>query len=66
MQVDELGTEALKATPPVVVTAAMSSGWWSDPNHWVIAATLCYIALQSAHLVWKWRREARRSIAEEA
>ncbi|WP_197509474.1 hypothetical protein [Bordetella bronchialis] len=58
--------EGIKAAPPVAVTAAVSTGWWSDPNHWLIAASLGYIALQTAYLIWKWRRQARDGIVEES
>jgi len=63
---NEIPVEAIKAVPPVAASAAVASGWWSDPNHWVVAATLAYIALQSAYLVWKWVRQARNGIVEES
>lgn len=33
-------------------------------NEWVGIATLVYIALQSAFLIWRWRREANRERPE--
>lgn len=43
--------EAMKATPPLLVAA-------SDPQWTVAVATVLYIVLQAAYLIWKWRREA--------
>ena len=55
----ELAQEAMKATPPVAVT-----GWaWLHGltiSDFVGYATLAYIGLQAAYLVWKWWKEANR------
>jgi len=60
---NDIPVEALKATPPVAVTtAAAATGW--DLNTWVGIATLIYIGLQGAYLIWKWRRQARDGIVE--
>mgnify|MGYP001606207998 FL=1 len=34
-------------------------------NEWVALATFCYILLQSAYLIWKWRREAKKGRTNE-
>jgi hypothetical protein len=48
----------MKAAPPVVVTlVAHAEGL--TLQHWVLIATLAYIGLQAAWLVWKWVRAAR-------
>lgn len=55
----EIAKEAINAAPPVTIT-----GWaWfhgvsvSELVGW---ATLAYIVLQAAYLVWKWVRQIRR------
>jgi hypothetical protein len=63
--VNDVVIEAAKAAPPVGVSAAGAMSGW-DLNHWVALATLVYISLQVAHLLWKWRRQARDGIVEEA
>lgn len=64
-RVNEIGIETMKAAPPVGVSAvAAVSGW--DLNHWVALATLVYIGLQVAHLLWKWWRQVRDGVVEEA
>jgi hypothetical protein len=55
----EIAQEIAKAAPPVTVT---SWAWFhgltiSDLVGW---ATLAYIALQSAYLLWRWIRQIRR------
>lgn len=49
---------ALKATPPVTVTAAVVSG--ATLNTVVVLLTAIYLVAQIGYLVWKWRREAKR------
>lgn len=46
----DVGAASLKAAPPFTV-------WALTLNEWVAIATLGYVALQAAYLVWKWRRE---------
>lgn len=53
----EFATEAAKGAPPVVVTVGSLVGM-IDINWWLAAATLFYVVMQSAYLIWKWRREA--------
>lgn len=50
----ELTAEALKVTPPAVVAAITL-------NDVLTVATLIYIGLQAAYLLWKWWREYRAS-----
>lgn len=45
--------EAVKAVPPVVVSA------WTL-NDTVMTATLAYIVLQALYLLWKWFKEWKR------
>jgi hypothetical protein len=52
----ETSIETAKAAP-AVIGAALSA---VTMNHLVAAATLAYILLQAAYLIWKWRREAAR------
>ena len=55
----EIASEAMKAAPPVTVTAtALAAGW--NLNNIIGAATLVYIVLQAGYLVWKWHRDWRR------
>lgn len=55
----EVASEALKAAPPVTVTATALAGGLSL-NNIIGAATLVYIILQAGYLLWKWRRDWRR------
>jgi hypothetical protein len=43
---------AAKSAPPATIACLTL-------NEWVAIATIAYIVLQTAHLVWKWRREAK-------
>jgi hypothetical protein len=56
---DAIAAESLKATPPVTVTAVT---WMSGLtlNDYVLLATLAYIALQAAYLIYRWVLEVRR------
>jgi len=57
MQVD-VATEAAKATPPTAVAAVEAVARDGiGPVGW---ATIAYIALQAAYLIWKWRRDINR------
>jgi disulfide bond formation protein DsbB len=49
---------AAKASPPVAYVGVRLVGV-SLPD-WVAIATLAYLLLQGAHLIWRWRRQARR------
>lgn len=54
----QAAAEAAKAAPPVAVTiAALADG--VTVNHVVGAATIAYVALQAAYLIWRWRRDMR-------
>lgn len=51
-----IAAEAAKASPPVAVTGwALLQGIPVD--RMVGWATLIYVVLQTAYLLWKWRRE---------
>lgn len=52
--VKDLASEAAKAAPPVTAIAAGFT-----LNEWVALLTGAYIVLQAAHLLWKWRKEAK-------
>lgn len=52
-------TAAMKVSPPLAVAAAGAAGM--SLQDWVYAVTILYVVLQSGYLVWKWRREVRRS-----
>ena len=52
---NEVKIETAKAVPAVAGAAA----YGVTLNEAVAAATLAYIVLQAAYLIWKWRREAR-------
>ncbi|ACO74988.1 hypothetical protein LHK_02004 [Laribacter hongkongensis HLHK9] len=53
----ETAVEAIKAAPPVSVTAAVLSGVSvADVIQWL---TVLYLVLQVAYLLAKWRRESR-------
>jgi hypothetical protein len=55
----EITNEAAKAAPPVMVYVY---SWLHDLtiNSVVGYLTAGYLILQAAHLLWKWRREARK------
>lgn len=48
----DVGVALAKLSPPVTVAALTL-------NEWVAIATIVYLVIQIAHLVWKWRRDAR-------
>lgn len=55
----EITAEVGKATPPAAIVAyGHMSGW--TLNEWVLVATLVYICMQGAYLLWKWWREWRK------
>lgn len=53
----DAGSEATKAAPPIAVTLATTIGGLSL-QEWVYIATLAYIALQGAWLLWRWYKAA--------
>jgi hypothetical protein len=54
----DIKIESVKSAPPLIVTASSSVGDVTL-NQYVAIATLAYIALQAAWLIWKWYRAAR-------
>lgn len=60
----EAAVQGAAAAPPVALsTAAMVGGL--SLQEWMFAATLVYVVLQAAYLLWKWYREWRRSMRED-
>lgn len=61
----ELTSEILKASPPIGVVA---TGWLAEiPITPIVGiVTVLYIILQSAYLIWRWRRQSKRDAQEEA
>lgn len=51
-KIGDVAVAAAKASPPV---AALGLGL--TLNEWVAVLTLCYLALQTGYLVWKWAKE---------
>lgn len=51
----DLASEAQKAAPPLAVVAVQHVSSMTL-NDWVMIATLAYIFLQAAWLLWKWYR----------
>jgi hypothetical protein len=49
----------VEASPPALYVGVRLSGI-SMPD-WVAIATLIYILLQTAHLLWRWFRQAKRN-----
>lgn len=47
-----VASESAKAMPPLAVAA------WTM-NDWLIMASIAYVCLQAAYLIWKWRRDAK-------
>lgn len=57
---EAIAAEGLKATPPITVSVvAFTQGL--TINEAVAYATLAYIAMQAAYLLWKWWREYKAS-----
>lgn len=61
----DAASAAIKAAPPVAVTAAGHiAGWTID--YWILVCTLIYLVLQIGYLVWRWSRDIRRANFEAA
>jgi hypothetical protein len=56
-QRSEVVSETLRATPPVAAVGVMTVGGLSLSD-WVMIATLIYIVLQIAYLLFRWTRLA--------
>lgn len=52
----EIATESIKSAPPMAVLTATAAGF--TLQEWVYIATLAYIGLQAAWLMWKWWKAA--------
>lgn len=59
---DSAMSEVAKAAPPVWVTALATAQGWTMSDY-VALATILYIGLQSAYLLWKWYQEHRKNSA---
>lgn len=55
---EAVSSSVARSLPPVGVVGATVAGVPLDA--WVLILTAMYIVLQSAYLVWRWLREARR------
>ena len=55
----DISIAAAKASPPVAVITATASGL--SLEDWVFVATLVYLVVQIAYLLWKWVRDIRTS-----
>ncbi len=53
----DVGVAAVKFTPIGLIY--MGNTVWG-PQEWSYVGIGIYAVLQSAHLLWKWRREARQ------
>lgn len=53
----EIGSAAVKVSPPVAVMWASIAGW--GPQEWMYTLTALYVLMQGVHLAWKWHREYR-------
>lgn len=70
----DLAVKAVQSTPAagfgisaaVKTPVAEQTFLGLTPNGWVIAFSLTLIALQIAHLIWKWRRQANIDAARSA
>ncbi len=52
---------ALTQTIPSIGATGVTTIFGLPLSEWVALATLIFIVLQAAHLVWKWRWAARRA-----
>ena len=59
-QKQDLAMAAALATPGPVTTGAYRLGGL-PLSDWAVVATICFVALQAAFLIWKWRRDYRRN-----
>lgn len=64
-QKQDLATAAAHSTPGAVAGSAARIGGL-PLSDWVMLASIGFIALQAAYLVWKWRRDYRRDAARRA
>ena len=63
LNTETIVTEATKSAPPVAISIASFVGG-INLNNIIGVATLFYIILQAAHLIWKWRRDIKRERAD--
>ena len=53
-------------TIPSIGATGVTTVFGLPLSEWVAVATLVFIALQAGHLIWKWRRAARRAAPRPA
>ena len=58
----ETVASAVQAVPSVAIVGAHFAGL--SLHDWAAVLGMAFIALQAAHLIWKWNREAKRSVDE--
>lgn len=59
MNVNDIGKSAAELAPPVIYYGVVKLFGLALPD-WVALAALLYTVLQIVHLLWRWRRAARR------
>lgn len=63
-QKHDLATAAYQATPGAA--AAGGARMMGLPlGDWLVLASIAFVVLQAAYLVWKWRRDARRDLERQ-
>lgn len=58
-QKNDLGTAAYHAAPSAAAAGGAGAAGW-PLSDWLVLASIAFVFLQAAYLVWKWRRDARR------
>lgn len=61
MTAQDVSKAVAEVTPPVAFVAVHLTGL--SLSDWVAGATLVYVLLQTIHLLWRWRRQAKRNEA---
>ncbi|WP_043004851.1 hypothetical protein [Comamonas testosteroni] len=69
-QKQDIAVAAIQATPGAASAGAARLGGL-PLSDWAVVATIAFVALQAAYLVWKWRRDfkheqARQELREKA
>ncbi len=63
-QKHDLATAAYQTTPGAA--AAGGARMMGLPlGDWLVLASIAFVVLQAAYLVWKWRRDARRGLERQ-
>lgn len=64
-QRQDIANAAYHATPGAAATSVFKV-WGLPLSEWLVVASLIFMALQAAYLIWKWRRDYRRDLARRA